>query len=362
MKPKYYMISDAAKKVDVESHVLRYWEEELALPIMRNEMGHRCYTEENILLFQNIKCLKDQGFALKAVRLLLPELSRRTPQSLANLFLLREQLNQRAEEIDAGSGEICHTHAEEIPAGDSKMQNAAAKKVNTDAVEEDDRADAAADSDFSKSDITAEAVSNGATAAAQTTSGKTDADAQSKVREATQTKHSGSSAAAQAKRTAAKKRSQASARQKAETEHTNLPAASERDPDIPTPAEQKLLQFQALVGQAVEQAVIHSVGAIVQEQIQHGVKQALADNNRKLVQDMSRQLSCDICEDLDGLLQEREQRDEERYRNLDNAIRERQRVHKEAAAVSLDRLSGRKFRKSKQKQTTHCALLPSKKR
>ena len=35
------MISDAAKMVDVESHVLRYWEEELKIDIPRNEMGHR---------------------------------------------------------------------------------------------------------------------------------------------------------------------------------------------------------------------------------------------------------------------------------------------------------------------------------
>ena len=27
MEEKHYMISDAAKMVDVESHVLRYWEE-----------------------------------------------------------------------------------------------------------------------------------------------------------------------------------------------------------------------------------------------------------------------------------------------------------------------------------------------
>ena len=36
-----YMISETAKQVDVEAHVLRYWEEELSLPIDRNEMGHR---------------------------------------------------------------------------------------------------------------------------------------------------------------------------------------------------------------------------------------------------------------------------------------------------------------------------------
>ena len=40
----HYMISEAAKQVGVESHVLRYWEEELELEISRNEMGHRYYT------------------------------------------------------------------------------------------------------------------------------------------------------------------------------------------------------------------------------------------------------------------------------------------------------------------------------
>ena len=32
-----YMISETAKQVDVEAHELRYWEEELGLPIERNE-------------------------------------------------------------------------------------------------------------------------------------------------------------------------------------------------------------------------------------------------------------------------------------------------------------------------------------
>lgn len=68
---KIYMISDAAKSVRVEAHVLRYWEEELKLPVKRNEMGHRFYTEEDIKLFQRVKDLKDQGLQLKAIRNLL---------------------------------------------------------------------------------------------------------------------------------------------------------------------------------------------------------------------------------------------------------------------------------------------------
>ncbi|MBR5508484.1 MAG: MerR family transcriptional regulator [Lachnospiraceae bacterium] len=74
MESKRYMISDAAKMVDVESHVLRYWEEELELPIGRNEMGHRCYTEDNIQMFHHIRELKEQGFQLKAIKALLPEM------------------------------------------------------------------------------------------------------------------------------------------------------------------------------------------------------------------------------------------------------------------------------------------------
>ena len=66
-----YMISDAADMVHVETHVLRYWEEELELTIPRNEMGHRYYTRENIKEFQRIKDLKEQGYQLKAIRMIL---------------------------------------------------------------------------------------------------------------------------------------------------------------------------------------------------------------------------------------------------------------------------------------------------
>ena len=64
----HYLISDASKKVDVEAHVLRYWEEELELAIPRNEMGHRYYTEDDIRRFQEVRDLKEQGLQLKAIR------------------------------------------------------------------------------------------------------------------------------------------------------------------------------------------------------------------------------------------------------------------------------------------------------
>ena len=73
MLKDHYLISDAAKLVDVESHVLRYWEEELQLPIKRNELGHRYYTTKDVERFKEIKELKDQGLQLKAIRLFLKD-------------------------------------------------------------------------------------------------------------------------------------------------------------------------------------------------------------------------------------------------------------------------------------------------
>lgn len=72
----HYMISEAAKNVGVESHVLRYWEEELELSIGRTEMGHRYYTKEDMQLFQCIRKLKDEGVILRELKLLIPEIQK----------------------------------------------------------------------------------------------------------------------------------------------------------------------------------------------------------------------------------------------------------------------------------------------
>ena len=72
----HYMISEAAKRVNVETHVLRYWEEELSLSIGRTEMGHRYYTEDDIQLFCCIKELKELGIQLKELKGLIPDMLR----------------------------------------------------------------------------------------------------------------------------------------------------------------------------------------------------------------------------------------------------------------------------------------------
>lgn len=68
MNQEFYLIKEAAAKIGVESHVLRYWEDELKMDIHRNAMGHRYYTEKDIEILAKVKDLKERGYQLKAVR------------------------------------------------------------------------------------------------------------------------------------------------------------------------------------------------------------------------------------------------------------------------------------------------------
>ncbi len=103
-----YSISDASKKVEVEPHVLRYWEDELSLTIPRNAMGHRYYGEEELGKIQEIKHLKEQGFQLKAIKLVLPNIEKveKLPDEMKHR--LCEELNERVMQEER-TGIVLHT-------------------------------------------------------------------------------------------------------------------------------------------------------------------------------------------------------------------------------------------------------------
>lgn len=102
---KYYQITDAAKKLDVESHVLRYWEEELELPIERNKQGHRLYTEEDLQRFRYIKELKKEGLQLRAIRMKVHK---------AEDWAKQEYQTSREEETQSGDAQIVETLPEPV--------------------------------------------------------------------------------------------------------------------------------------------------------------------------------------------------------------------------------------------------------
>lgn len=91
----HYMISEAAKRVGVEAHVLRYWEEELDLPIGRTEMGHRYYTEDDIRLFHCIKDLKEQSMQLRELKTVIPELKKAREQKKKKLTEMEERESKK---------------------------------------------------------------------------------------------------------------------------------------------------------------------------------------------------------------------------------------------------------------------------
>ena len=115
MKLTHYLISEASKKLQVEAHVLRYWEEELKLEIPRNELGHRYYTEKQIALFQRIKELKELGYQLKAIKTSLREESRKEEADKAG-FLLEKN---RFKVLDGTAGAA----SEEAPPEPAEEQN-----------------------------------------------------------------------------------------------------------------------------------------------------------------------------------------------------------------------------------------------
>lgn len=101
MIEKKVSISDAAKQLSVETHVLRYWELELGLDISRNAQGHRFYKPEDILLLKQIKYLKEQGFRLQAIKLLLTDINNTYAMNKEELWELRDYLNGQVQQDEA---------------------------------------------------------------------------------------------------------------------------------------------------------------------------------------------------------------------------------------------------------------------
>ena len=123
MKENKYTISEAARLLSVENHVLRYWEEELELKIPRNELGHRYYREEEIQLLHCIKELKNKGFQLKAVKEVLPDLEQKKLIDIHKLLTTQEELeNQELEQLEqVRQKEI--TQREEVQREDIQKEN-----------------------------------------------------------------------------------------------------------------------------------------------------------------------------------------------------------------------------------------------
>lgn len=277
MKENKYTISEAARLLSVENHVLRYWEEELELNIPRNELGHRYYREEEIQLLHCIKELKNKGFQLKAVKEVLPDLEQKKLIDIHKLLTTQEELeNQELEEqrqtqqtFTEAKNKIHNEKYNEMP--DKKYNEKSSK------IQEKDYKDTGEDLERNR------------------------------------------------------ERNQEGNQIKKEEKSCKVVAIHQNEVAATVTHEEKMQQFEDIMGRIVGKA--------------------LREQAENLGDAMGNHLCNKMLREVDELMVEQEQRDEERYKRLDEAIRSVQKARQEIA-VSKDggfKKKSRFFRKNKRK-------------
>lgn len=275
-----YMISEAARQVQVESHVLRYWEEELGLEIGRTEMGHRYYTKDDIQLFLCIQKLKNEGMLLRDLKPLIPELTE--TRKKRNAAKMQQEVSKTVDmpPSKAGDKSIDGTVAE---AKHSLSSSGTAQAKHT------SPSDSAAQKEHT--------LSSNSTAQAKKYTPSSDSNAQAKK----YTSSSGSNAQA-----------------KKYTPSPGTPALKEY-PDASVPA---LSEAEVIPVTQLEQ-VRSLIGDVLTE--------VVTTNNDVLKRDISKKVTADVIREMDFLFQANERREEEHYRKLDCLIRQQQTNRREAA-------------------------------
>ena len=288
MKENKYTISEAAKLLSVENHVLRYWEEELELNIPRNELGHRYYREEEIQLLHCIKELKNKGFQLKAVKEVLPDLEQKKLIDIHKLLTTQEELeNQELEEAQREEQQEKNSQRErEIQRGKENEQQRNSKL-------------------YSSEENTGTTFENSSGNNKKGSSNNRNSDRN----------HNSTNS----KETVKEDRS---CKVVAIHQNESAPLAQH---------EEKMQQFEEIMGRIVGKA--------------------LREQAENLGDAMGNHLCSKMLREVDELMVEQEQREEERYKKLDEAIRNTQKARQEIA-VSKDGIFKKKsrfFRKNKRK-------------
>lgn len=290
MSETRYIISDAAKMIDVEPHVLRYWEEELGMEIPRNEMGHRYYTDKEVRLFTMVRDLKDKGFQLKAIKMILSAIdSEENSNKIISLDEIRKNYEnaQKQENEDTTKNNSANPDIQLKDNGQSKINSGMTKNVST--------------MEFS-----------------QNTASKTSDGNQSKLTERGEMIQSKSQSDTAQQTVVGED-------QENQEETGLLASRMSGDVSVPLTSEEKMAHFKYMMDSIV--------------------MQALKKNNQTLEKQISDQISERLISEMDMLLKLQEEREEERYRNIDEMIRQRQQGYREAAAAKAPAFSSKKEKK-----------------
>ena len=285
-----YMISEAAKKLQVESHVLRYWEDELGLEIGRTDMGHRCYTEDDIQLFLCIQKLKNEGMLLRDLKFMIPELT--AARKRLNAARAEDAEQEVAEGKEDGSSKTEANKAYGVHTSDAGGKTSGMQADGPDS--KADRTGSKADGAGSKADGAGSKAIGAGSKAIGAGSKSDDIQAAKADSRTDDIRSDGTDRAADGMQGSA---SLASAH----------PAAPEADVILVT----QLEQVRSLIGDVLTDVV--------------------SANNETLKKDISRKVTSDVIREMDFLFQANERREEEHYRKLDVLIRQQQAGRREAA-------------------------------
>lgn len=278
-----YMISEAAKKLQVESHVLRYWEEELGLEIGRTDMGHRFYTEDDIQLFLCIQKLKNEGMLLRDLKYMIPELTaarKRLNSAKAEEGARRKEAGDKTDGTQAGktaaiSADGTGGRANETQGADGRTSEILDGGADgTSAEMQNGRADGtSAEIQDCRADCKLDGVRNGRSGDMQDSMTECEADDMQ--------------------------------------ESASLASARPSAPEADVIQVTQLEQVRSLIGNVLTDVV--------------------SANNEILKKDISRKVTSDVIREMDFLFQANERREEEHYRKLDVLIRQQQAGRREAA-------------------------------
>ena len=139
---KIYQVSEAAEALETEVYTLRYWETQLGLEVPRNAAGHRYYEEPQILMFRNVKRLKDAGFGLRQIKAMgerMAEVAALSDEKLSDLRM--RILSLEAEQETVFSGQMQTQSKQEISREQEEYSLCVSEPTECTAVKEEERTD-----------------------------------------------------------------------------------------------------------------------------------------------------------------------------------------------------------------------------
>lgn len=324
-----FMISEAAKKLQVEAHVLRYWEEELGLHIGRTEMGHRYYTEDDIQLFLCIQKLKNEGILLRELKALIPQLTE-----------LRRKKTEEKNMVKAGDGTSTHespANTKELassPQAGAASSDPSASPSETLGGNRQNHASVAMARCLQKPD-SAKSVESVLANLTEASVGETHSDVNSAD---TQTSTDANAPMKEKATDTVSKLTDDAATATATTNVTDNSMAGDSITDVAShettlaisvgtnaaPSDQTADDKAAEV---IEVTHLEQVRALFGDVI----TEAITSNNQVLEKNISRRVTSNVCREIDLLFQAQEHQEEEHYRKLDQLIRQQQTYRRETA-------------------------------